>query len=77
MYGDAAVVEITGLHNPCSQLDTLQSGLMRAVLERDDDGNLIRKAGIMSIVVSDGEVRPGDSISVKLPPRPYHPLEVV
>ena len=77
MLGDAAVLEITGLRNPCSQLEGLQSGLMRAVLERDDDGNITRKAGIMSIVVSDGEVRPGDTISVQLPPLPHHPLEVV
>ena len=75
--GDAAVVEVTGLRSPYSQLEGLQSGLMRAVLERDGHGNLVRKAGIMSIVVSGGEVRPGDSIDVELPPQPHHRLEVV
>ena len=75
--GGAAVVEVTGLRNPCSQLEALQSGLMRAVLERDSHGNLVRKAGIMSIVVSGGEVRPGDRIDVELPPQPHHRLEVV
>ena len=75
--GGAAVVEVTGLRNPCSQLEALQSGLMRAVLERDGQGNLVRKAGIMSIVVSGGEVKPGDPIDVELPPQPHHRLEVV
>ena len=75
--GGAAVVEVTGLRNPCSQLEALQSGLMRAVLERDGQGNLVRKAGIMSIVVSGGEVRPGVPIDVELPPEPHHRLEVV
>ena len=75
--GDAAVVEVTGLRNPCRQLDGLQSGLMAAVLERDPDGGLVRKAGVMSIVLSGGEVKPGDAISIELPPRPHHRLEVV
>ena len=75
--GADAVVEVTGLRNPCSQLDVLQSGLMRAVLERDCHGNLVRKAGIMSIVVSGGEVRPGDRIDVELPPQPHQRLDVV
>ena len=60
-------MEVTGLRNPRNQLERLQTGLMRAVLERDCQGNLIRKAGIMSIVVSGGEVRPGDAIDVELP----------
>ncbi|MGB8701632.1 MAG: MOSC domain-containing protein, partial [Thermosynechococcaceae cyanobacterium] len=57
--GDAAVVEITGLRNPCTQLDQFQPGLMAAVLGRDSDGKLIRKAGVMGIVVESGEIRPG------------------
>ena len=75
--GDAVIVEVTGLRNPCSQLDGLQPGLMRAVLGRDADGNLVRKAGVMSIVISGGEVRPGDCITAELPPPPHHRLEVV
>ena len=75
--GDAAVVEVTGLRNPCRQLDGLQSGLMAAVIQRDDHGNLVRKAGVMSIVLSLGEVKPGDRISVELPPLPHRRLEVV
>src|SRR5215213_9920614 len=68
--GETAVVEVTGLRNPCGQLDKLQTGLMAANLDRDADGNLIRKAGIMGIVLADGEVRPGDTIEVELPPEP-------
>jgi MOSC domain-containing protein YiiM len=75
--GDTAVVEVTGLRNPCVQLDQFQSGLMAAVLERDEQGTLVRKAGIMAIVLADGEVRPGDPIIVELPPEPHRPLEVV
>ena len=75
--GKTAVVEITGLRNPCVQLDQFQSGLMAAVLERDEDGRLIRKAGVMAIVLADGEVGPGDPIIIELPPEPYRALEPV
>jgi hypothetical protein len=75
--GDAAVVEVTGLRNPCVQLDEIQPGLMAAALARDAHGNLIRKAGIMGIVVTGGEVRPGDPIRVELPPGPFQPLDPV
>lgn len=75
--GATAVVEVTGLRNPCLQLDSFQSGLMVAVLAHDEEGALIRKAGIMAIVLAGGEVRPGDPILVELPSEPYQPLEVV
>ena len=75
--GDTAVIEVTGLRNPCAQLDGLQAGLMAATLGRDEDGALVRKAGIMSIVLVDGAVRPGDKIRVELPPEPHRPLEPV
>ena len=75
--GPSAVVEITGLRNPCAQLDGIQQGLMAANLDRDADGNLIRKAGIMGVVLADGEVRPGDAIEVELPPEPHSPLKPV
>ena len=75
--GDAAVVEVTGLRSPCVQLDVIEPGLMRATLGRDDDGKVLYKAGVMSVVVSDGEVRPGDRIAVELPPRPHRRLEPV
>jgi MOSC domain-containing protein YiiM len=75
--GDRAVVEVTGLRNPCSQLDTLQRGLKAAVLERGADGTLVRKAGIMGVVVIGGDVRPEDSVVIELPPPPHRPLEPV
>ena len=75
--GQTAVIEITGLRNPCLQLDHFQSGLMAAVLGRDEDGNLIRKAGIMAIVLVGGEVWPGDPISVVLPAGVHRPLQPV
>jgi len=75
--GAAAVVEVTGLRNPCAQLDRVQRGLMAATLDRDEHGNLVRKAGIMGVVVTGGEVRPGDTIRVELPPQPHRPLAPV
>jgi MOSC domain-containing protein YiiM len=75
--GKSAVVEVTGLRNPCHQLDGIQQGLMAATLARDDHGQLIRKAGVMAIVCAGGEVRPGDPIRVELPPPPHRRLEPV
>ncbi|MEQ1548015.1 MAG: MOSC domain-containing protein [Chakrabartia sp.] len=75
--GTSAVVEITGLRNPCHQLNGLAPGLMEAVLERTADGNLIRKAGVMGIVVAGGVVKPGDAIGIILPPLPHIPLQPV
>jgi MOSC domain-containing protein YiiM len=75
--GTSAVVEITGLRNPCIQIDTFQKGLMAATLDKDAAGNLVRKAGVMSIVISDGDIRPGDAIRVELPARPHRPLQPV
>jgi MOSC domain-containing protein YiiM len=75
--GGTAVVEVTGLRNPCAQLDRVQPGLMAATLGRDEHGNLVRKAGIMGIVIAGGEVRPGDRIRIELPPQPHRPLAPV
>ena len=75
--GALAVVEVTGLRNPCMQLDAIQPGLMKAVLDRAPDGSLVRKAGIMSIVLAGGEVRAGDPIEVELPREPHRTLAPV
>ena len=75
--GNTAVVEVTGLRNPCAQLDSIQPGLMEATLVRDEQGNLIRKAGVMGVILASGEVRPGDPIGVELPPEPHRSLEPV
>ena len=75
--GAAAVVELTGLRNPCSQLDGIEPGLMAATLDRDEHGALVRKAGVMAIVLTGGVVTPGDPIHVELPLEPHRPLEPV
>ena len=75
--GSGAVVEITGLRNPCVQLDNFQHGLMAATLDKDADGHLIRKAGIMSVVLTGGEIHAGDRIDVEWPPTPYESLDRV
>lgn len=75
--GATAVVELTGLRNPCAQIDAFQPGLLMAVLGRAAEGRLIRKAGVMGIVLRGGVVQPGDSIQVELPSLPHRPLERV
>ena len=75
--GAEAVVEITGLRNPCKQLDDFQPGLLAAVLDHDAQGNLIRKAGVMGIVISGGKVKTGDQIQIELPAEPFEKLERV
>jgi MOSC domain-containing protein YiiM len=75
--GDEAIIEITGLRNPCTQLDSFSSGLMSSVLDRDGNGRLIRKSGIMGIVLIGGIVRPGDTIKIELPTLPLQPLDRV
>lgn len=72
--GKNALVEITGLRNPCGQLDQLRPGLRVATLDRDPQGALVRKAGVMAIVLEGGAVRPGDGILVDLPEPPYRTL---
>jgi MOSC domain-containing protein YiiM len=62
--GNDAEIEITGLRNPCSQLDAFEPGLMAAVLGRSAEGELIRKAGVMAIVLAGGMVRAGDQIRI-------------
>lgn len=75
--GDEAIVEVTGLRNPCKQLDDIHPGLMAATLARSPSGQLIRKAGVMSIVLVGGEVRPGDPIRIEVPAPPHRALEPV
>jgi MOSC domain-containing protein YiiM len=75
--GAAAVVRITGLRNPCVQIDRFRKGLMAAVLDRTPHGALVRKAGVMGVVVRGGYVAPGDAIEVTLPAGERRPLEPV
>jgi hypothetical protein len=75
--GETAIVEVTGLRNPCAQIERFRPGLLAAVLDRAADGSLVRKAGIMAIVVVGGVVRPGDGVTATLPPEPWQLLDRV
>ncbi len=70
-------VRLTGLRNPCYQLDNFQQGLTQACLGKDEAGNLIRKAGVMAVVLQGGKISVGDTISVELPPEPHRKMEKV
>ena len=74
--GDATLA-LTGLRNPCRQLDDVQDGLLDALVEHAPDGRLVRKAGVMAVVVASGVARPGDRIDVALPPGPFRRLDRV
>lgn len=75
--GDQAQVELTGLRNPCVQIDRSRPGLLAEVVGTDDDGHVWRRAGVMAVVRRHGVVRPGDPIRVRLPDAPHHGLAVV
>ena len=72
-----ALVKISGIRDPCKKIDALGKGLTKALFDRDPSGGLIRKAGIMGVVVKGGTIRPGDTIHVTLPAEPHRALEVV
>ena len=71
------MLEVTGLRNPCAQIERFQPGLLAAVLDRGPRGEVIRKAGIMALARMGGLIRPGDAIDVEFPPPPHVPLERV
>jgi MOSC domain-containing protein YiiM len=72
-----AAVEITGLRNPCEQINTFRAGLLKQVVHRDERGRLVPRAGIMAVVLCGGPVRPGDRVAVEVPAKPHLPLERV
>jgi len=75
--GSDVLIELTALRNPCVQIDDFQKGMLKEVLYKDEDGNLVRRTGVMGIILKEGIVKPDDEIVVKLPPEPHHPLEYV
>lgn len=75
--GENAVIEVTGLRNPCKQIDDFQPGLLSNVISRDEHRGLIRKAGIMGIVLASGHIASGDNIHIELPAQPYRALDRV
>lgn len=74
--GDAEI-EITGLRNPCAQIEQFRQGLLAQVVYRDAQGHLVRKAGVMGVILAGGIIRPGDNIEAVLPPLPHRALERV
>ena len=77
LLGEQAIVEITGLRNPCRQIEGLAAGLLSQTVEKGQDGGLVRKAGVMGVVIASGEVRAEDAIAVELPAEPHRALQVV
>lgn len=75
--GDTVILEIKGLRNPCRQLDELQRGLMAACIRRETNGELVRLAGVMAVVIRGGAVTAADRVEVDLPPQPHHGLRPV
>ena len=75
--GPQVLVELTSLRNPCIQIDDFQKGMLKEVLYKDENGELVRKAGVMGIILTGGEIQSGDHIVVELPPEPHHKLEYV
>jgi len=75
--GEDVLVELTGLRTPCSQINDIQPGLMQALFDRDEHGEMIRKAGVMAVIVQGGMVKAGDEIRVALPEGPHQPLQAV
>jgi MOSC domain-containing protein YiiM len=77
LLGSEALVEVTGLRNPCSQIERFRPGLLAAVLDRRPDGSLIRKAGVMGVVLKSGVVRAGAQISIAHVPSRHAALQPV
>lgn len=75
--GERALVSLTGLRNPCGQINGHEDGLLKAMVGNDENGNTVRKAGVMSVVMLGGTIRPGDEIVIALPPEPHVPMERV
>lgn len=75
--GEEAVIEVTGLRNPCVQIDRFRPGLLKEVVATDEDGAVVRKAGVMAVVIAGGVVKPGDAIQVLLPEEPFEALAPV
>jgi MOSC domain-containing protein YiiM len=75
--GDSAAVTVTGLRDPCNQINKLRKGMLKEVLWREADGTTVYRVGIMAVVSTAGVVRPGDPLTVVLPPDPHEPLGLV
>lgn len=77
LFSQGALLQLTGLRNPCAQIDDFQKGLFPAMLDKTHDGQIVRKTGVMAIVVQGGRVQAGDTVTVKLPPTPHRKMDRV
>lgn len=60
-----AGIRITGLRNPCPQIEKFRDGLQDRFIVRDEQRKIVgRKAGVMGVVENGGEVKPGMKILV-------------
>lgn len=75
--GDDAIIVLTGLRDPCAQIDRHREGLRAAVAFDPGEGPKLFRDGAMAMVVRGGVVRTGDPIGVALPPEPHHPMRKV
>lgn len=75
--GNGAVIELTALRQPCIQIDEFQQGLLKEVVYKDSGGNIIRKVGVMGVILVSGAVSPNDEIIVETPDKPHHKLDYV
>ena len=73
--GESAAIQLTGLRNPCKQLEDFQTGLIRALIDKTPAGEIIRKSGVMSIVITGGPIKADDTIEIQLPEGPHHKME--
>jgi len=76
-FESGALVELTGLRDPCRKLNKIQDGLIHKFVYKNDEGKRSVKSGVMSIVLMGGEIRPEDEITVKLPDGPHQPLPIL
>ncbi len=75
--GSEAVVELTGLRNPCAQIERFRPGLLAAVSPRGADGSVLRLAGVMAVVCEGGWLQSGDEVQVAHWPSEHRALEPV
>jgi MOSC domain-containing protein YiiM len=73
--GNEALLALTGIRNPCHQIEDFRSGLLKQCLSKDEQGEVQRRAGVMAIVIVGGTVNTSDTIEVALPPLPHSPLQ--
>ena len=75
--GKTTIIELTALRNPCVQIENFQTGMLKEVISKDKQGKIMRKLGMMGVVLSGGHVQPNDEITIQLPEQPHKSLEYI